>query len=185
MGETNIFWFCNVYNLYIIFIYILMEKYSEIDGNLITFAKEGKFDLILHCANCYCTMGSGIAPQIAKAYPMAQEADDATIKGDMRKLGSFTVGIDLNNNTPNMNDGLRIINSYSQYHYHIPSPYGIPLDYDALTLSLRKINHFYPGKIIGLPQIGSGLAGGSWDKIKNIIQTELKDMIIIVVIFKE
>lgn len=158
-----------------------MNNYKEIDGNLITLAQEGMFDIILHCANCFCVMGRGIAPQIAIVYPMAQEADNATIKGDMRKLGSFTVGIDPQNPTPNMVDGLRIINSYGQYHYGDSSPYGIPLDYDALTLSLRKINHFYPGKIIGLPQIGAGLARGEWNKIKNIIQTELNKLEIIVV----
>ncbi len=160
-----------------------MGSYNEVEGNLITLAQIGMYDIIVHGCNCFCAMGSGIAPQIAKAYPMAQEADNATIKGDMRKLGSFTVGIDPLNKTPSMTDGLRIINAYSQYHFAEPSPYGIQLDYDALTLSLRKINHFYPGKIIGLPQIGAGLARGDWDKIKQIIQTELNKLEVIVVIY--
>ena len=38
-------------------------------------------------------MGSGIAPQIAKRYPSARAADNATIKGDADKLGTFTRAI--------------------------------------------------------------------------------------------
>jgi O-acetyl-ADP-ribose deacetylase (regulator of RNase III) len=50
-----------------------------------------------------------------------------------------------------------------------------PLDYEALTLGLRKMNFLFAGKKIGLPKIGAGLAGGDWSRIKEIIQTELND----------
>jgi O-acetyl-ADP-ribose deacetylase (regulator of RNase III) len=49
---------------------------------------------------------------------------------------------------------------------------------------MRKINHTFKGKHIGLPKIGAGLAGGDWNRIKTIIQTELKDMKVSVVIYK-
>ena len=35
--------------------------YSEIEGDLIEFAKEGRLDVITHGCNCMCTMGAGIA----------------------------------------------------------------------------------------------------------------------------
>lgn len=38
---------------------------------------------------------------------------------------------------------------------------------------------------IGLPQIGCGLAGGDWNKVKEIIKKELKDCFVTVVIYKE
>ena len=60
------------------------------DGNLITLAKERHFDIIAHGCNCFCTMGSGIAPQIAKAFPEAYDVDQKTVKGDKKKLGVFT-----------------------------------------------------------------------------------------------
>ena len=60
------------------------------DGNLITLAKEGHFNIITHGCNCFCTMGSGIAPQIAEAFPEAYDADQKTVKGDIRKLGGFS-----------------------------------------------------------------------------------------------
>ena len=37
-----------------------MIKY--INGDLIKLSS--KFDVIAHCANCFCAMGAGIAPQI-------------------------------------------------------------------------------------------------------------------------
>jgi len=59
------------------------------------------------------------------------------------------------------------------------------LDYNALTLCLRKINHKFSGHKIGLPKIGAGLAGGDWDIIKTIIERELKDMDVTIVYFKK
>lgn len=59
-----------------------------------------------------------------------------------------------------------------------------PIDYEALTLCMRKMNITFRGKRIGLPKIGAGLAGGDWNKIKNIIKTELKDCKVTVVILK-
>ena len=50
---------------------------------------------------------------------------------------------------------------------------------------LRKINHFYRGKKIGLPLIGCGIAGGDWNMVRAIIQQELKDCDVTVVIYKK
>lgn len=60
-----------------------------------------------------------------------------------------------------------------------------PLDYEALTLCMRKINHTFVGKKIGLPKIGSNLAGGDWNIIKEIIKKELKDCDVTVVIYNK
>ena len=89
-----------------------------------------------------------------------------------------------------------------------PNGVSKPLDYEALTLCLRKINHIFKGKHIGLPLIGCGLAGGVWDyhklpktsdeeieiyeqfyhqekkDVKTIIQEELKDMDVTIVHYK-
>jgi O-acetyl-ADP-ribose deacetylase (regulator of RNase III) len=168
--------------------------YKEIEGNLITLAQQGNFDVITHGCNCMCNMGSGIAPQMARAFgcnmfPMEHE----NTRGDINKLGQidykeflFTKnGLKLQNwitnEKPEGSFLLTVVNSYSQY---IPAAHLKPLDYEALTLCLRKINHTFKGKHIGLPKIGAGLAGGDWDRIKTIIQTELKDCNTTVVIFK-
>ena len=73
---------------------------------------------------------------------------------------------------------LYVVNAYTQYYYGKNHPDGInkPLDYEALTLCLRKMNHIFKGKHIGLPGlIGCGLAGGDKNKVKSIIKKELKD----------
>lgn len=153
-------------------------KYTEVTGDLIELAKLGHFDVIVHGCNCFCNMEAGIAPKMARAfgcnlYPL----EDINTRGDMNKLGQ----IDFGNQLVTINKKLTIVNAYSQYSPRIQLN---PLDYDALTLCMRKINHTFKGTHIGLPQIGAGLAGGEWIRIKQIIQTELKDMDVTVVIFK-
>ena len=45
-----------------------MENYREVEGNLITMALEGCFDVIAQGNNCFCTQGAGIAPQMVEAF---------------------------------------------------------------------------------------------------------------------
>lgn len=79
---------------------------NYIDGDLIKLALSGKFDVIAHGCNCFCTMGAGIAPQMAAAFgcdefdkeltsytdydedgdPYVVETDN---KGDINKLGNI------------------------------------------------------------------------------------------------
>jgi O-acetyl-ADP-ribose deacetylase (regulator of RNase III) len=151
---------------------------KEIEGDLIRMAREGDFDIIIHGANCFCKMKRGIAKQVAKEIPDAVRADNETIPGDINKLGNFTVGLITDYNNKPIS---RIYNCYSQYHWDSNSK---PLDYEALTLCLRKINHINKGRTIGAPLIGSGLAGGDWFKISEIIDRELKDMNVTIVKFK-
>lgn len=190
-----------------------MEKFQEIKGDLIKLAKEGKFNVITHGCNCQCTMGAGIAPLIAKAFG----ADDFDMETyvSYEKLGNIdyeTVVLG-ENAIWNLNDAdnklkepeLIVVNSYTQFNYGRNHADGdkIPLDYDALTLCLRKINHQFKGLHIGLPLIGCGLAGGLWSLdsvdireqhiyvdanfkfVKDIIKQELKDMFVTIVHFDD
>ncbi len=172
--------------------------YQEIDGNLITLAREGMFDVITHGCNCLCQMGAGIAPQMAKEFGCDRfKMEHKDYKGDIDKLGNIDYReLFLENDKwvmyPDENgkwvtQELFVVNSYTQYHYGRNHTDGVskPLDYEALTMCMRKINHTFKGKRIGLPQIGAGLAGGDWNRIKEIIQTELKDCDVTVVIFKK
>ncbi len=147
--------------------------YSEVSGNLITLARNGDFDVIAHGCNCFCRMKRGIAPQMAEAfgcdhYPL----EDSRYEGDVNKLGQ----IDFLENE----FGLTVVNAYTQYLWGTELK---PFDYDAFTLCMRKINSIFKGKRIGLPQIGSHLAGGDWELIKEIIKKELKDCKVTIVIF--
>jgi O-acetyl-ADP-ribose deacetylase (regulator of RNase III) len=167
---------------------IEIKKYQEIEGDLIKLALEGNFDVIAHGCNCFCTMKRGIAPQIAftfgcNVYPLEHRSQS----GNINKLGNIEFdkcqvynGIVLSH----FNDKakwLTVVNAYTQFNWESNNK---PLDYDALTLCMRKINYIFKGKHIGLPQIGCGLAGGDWNKVKSIIQEELKDCNVTIVIYK-
>jgi O-acetyl-ADP-ribose deacetylase (regulator of RNase III) len=151
---------------------------KEIQGNLLTLAKEGNFDVIIHGCNCFNTMSGGIAKQIKEHFPSAYAVDMETVKGDVNKLGSFTSSTQFTIE----GDEFKIINAYTQYNFDATSK---PFDYEALTLVLRKLNLILkPDARIGLPQIGAGLAGGQWDYILEIIKNELKGRNVTIVYFK-
>ena len=150
---------------------------KELRGDLIAYLKEGYFDIAIQGCNCFNTMSSGLAKHVRNHLPEAWEADQKTKIGDINKLGNYTFA-DLK--VDGTNRACKFINVYSQYTFDKSIK---PLDYEALTLALRKINHNFKGKTIGVPQIGAGLAGGDWNKIKKIIEIELKDMNIIFVYF--
>jgi len=174
---------------------VIEVNYQEIEGDLIQLAKEGTFDVITHGCNCLANMGAGIAPQMAKAFG-ADEFEMEKWGPTIEKLGCIdwqTIVLarnkkwslkDYKNNEDDIE--LTVVNSYTQFRYGKNHDDGVskPLDYEALTLCLRKINTLFGGKHIGLPKIGAGLAGGDWNRIKNIIQTELRDMKVSVVIYK-
>jgi len=143
----------------------------EIYGDLLEYAKIKQFDAIVHGANCFCTMGSGIAKQIKEQFYEAYAADCKTKKGDILKLGSYT-------QCKATHYDFIIINGYTQYNYGTDSP---KVDYEAIALIMRKINFNFKGKTIGMPKIGAGLAGGDWERISKIIETELKDCKVVVV----
>lgn len=138
---------------------------KEVVGNLIAKAENGEFDLIAHGCNTFCTMGSGIAAAIRAKWPEAYDVDCETTKGDKTKLGTITY----TKNVPN----LTIVNCYTQHEYG--RGVQVYADYDAIEKSLTEIKNVFPGKRIGLPWIGAGLARGDWNTIKAIIQKVFSD----------
>jgi O-acetyl-ADP-ribose deacetylase (regulator of RNase III) len=148
-----------------------------IEGDLIKLAKKGNFDIIAHGCNCFCTMGAGIAKQIKEQIPEAFEKDRFTLAGDIDKLGNYTGAWVYND----LKKAFGVLNCYTQYHY---DAHAKAFDYEAFTLCMRKINHQFHGKRIGLPLIGAGLAGGDWNIIEKIIEKELKDMDVTIARFK-
>lgn len=139
-------------------------------GNLLDAFDRGDVDVIAHQCNCFCNMGSGIAPQIAKRYPAARAADNATVKGDANKLGDFTRAI-----IPRTVCGYGIkvgivYNLYGQYRY---GGNGVNTKYDRLKQAMQKMQQQLKDEcdegIIGLPLIGCGLGGGDWEVVSKII----------------
>jgi len=137
-----------------------MLKHAK--GNLLDLAEAGEFDIILHGANCFNTMGGGIAREIRERYPAAALMDDNTVRGDYNKLGNYTEV------HPEFTNGKFIIlNCYTQFNM---SQGTDVFEYAAFELILQKLTFVYPGKRFGLPYIGCGLAGGDKDVIISMIE---------------
>lgn len=154
-----------------------MLKYKV--GDLITAAKNNEVQAIAHGCNCYNTMGSGIAPLIAKAFPTAFTADQNTTKGDKGKLGGFTTALSTGTNASGNPYYTRVYNLYSQFGYWGRNKGIMDLDYNALRHALDEMSFdlikcskdMYVK--VGLPKIGAGLAGGDWEEISKIINETL------------
>lgn len=130
-------------------------------GNLLAMAQAGEFDVIVHGCNCQADMGGGIAKQIAGQYPEAQAADDEYFMSNEHHrhlmLGNVSVA--------ETEDGFHIINGYTQFMGGAGT-----FSYAALELVLMKVAALYPGKRIGLPYIGCGIAGGDQNKIVDMFE---------------
>lgn len=181
-------------------------NYQELKGNLINLSLSGKFDVITHGCNCFCKQASGIALTISKTFGTNLfPLEVLNQKGNINKLGQIDAKLIKPDILPELKKPLWVINSYTQYNYGKNHADGDdnPLDYEALTLCLRKINKVFKGKKIGLPLIGCGLAGGIWDAtklstehsqflfdsipgfkdVKTIVKEELRDMDVTIVHF--
>jgi len=132
----------------------MASSLTVVKGNLIAMGKNNDFDIIVHGCNCFCTMGAGIAAQIAQQFPDANLADAETVRGDPGKLGTYTIG---------MSGRLVILNAYTQYG---TSNTGRDVfEYTAFERVLDKIASRFGKWRIGLPMIGMGLAGGDAERI--------------------
>jgi O-acetyl-ADP-ribose deacetylase (regulator of RNase III) len=139
-----------------------MLKHTK--GNLLDLAEAGEFDIVVQGCNCFNTMGGGIAREIRERYPHVAAVDGKTIRGDYTKLGNWTQeNVLLKNGTVTFD----IINAYTQYNM---SQGTDVFEYTAFQLILEKLTFVYPGKRIGLPYIGMGLAGGDKDTIIPMIE---------------
>lgn len=130
---------------------------------------DGGAEGIIHQANCFNTMGSGIARQIREKYPEAYEADCKTVAGDYKKLGTFS-WVQTNDKK------FYIYNCYSQYRYGTDTRHT---NYEAIYngLSIIKQHSIQHGlKTISLPHsMGCVLGGGSWHVVSAIIEDIFDD----------
>ena len=146
-------------------------------GDIFEYMDQGCFDIVLNGANCFNTMGAGIAKQFKNKYPSVYEIDQKTKKGDKSKLGGYTLALI---KTKTFHD-VSIINAYTQYHYGG----GRCADYTAIRNVFNLVSQNFSKEIrIGYPMIGAGLAGGDWQIISKIIDEELIGFDHSVVIYK-
>lgn len=135
-------------------------------GDLIQMAKNGRFDVIIHGCNCFCTMGAGIAKQIKDHFPQAQLADQKTQAGDKQKLGTYSVA-----HIEHKDHAFSVVNAYTQYQF---SGHGTLVDYEAVRKIFAQLKNDFTKKRIAYPKIGAGLAKGDWVMISKLIDKALQ-----------
>lgn len=128
-------------------------------GDLVKAAQDGEVDYLLHGANCFSTMGSGIAASIKKTFPKAYEADRQYGLTPIQRIGDYTEA---------MIGNLTVVNLYCQYDYG--TDYR-RFEYGSFksALSFFCSDHVLGGKTIGLPKIGCGLGKAKWDLVEAIL----------------
>jgi O-acetyl-ADP-ribose deacetylase (regulator of RNase III) len=136
-----------------------------VQGDLLQFALQGYFDVIVHGCNCQCAMGKGIALSIKQQFPEAYDADLRTPRADRAKLGTISTA-----EIERPPARFTVVNAYTQFHYRGE---GVLADYDAIRSAFRLVRQRFAGRRIGYPKIGAGLAKGDWPTIAAIIDEEL------------
>jgi len=131
--------------------------------------------VIGHQANCFSTMGAGIARRIALIYPDAKRADLSFPGKPQERLGKCSYAV-----CEKMNGEMVVIfNLYGQFDYG-RDPFKIYTNYTALRSALNNmlytVEELQRRMVIstikiGLPYgIGAGLANGDWKTIEKLIR---------------
>ncbi|MDX9668676.1 hypothetical protein [Pseudomonas sp. P8_250] len=141
-----------------------MIKYYK--GCVVEAFLTGEYYAILHQANCFNTMNSGVARAIRDKFEIAYIVDCQTRRGDYRKLGSYSFA---------RTEFGQIVNLYGQYNYGRDGKKYTLIDKleEAVTrFALRNEN--LDGVRICVPRMGSGLGGADWaTEVEPIITRQL------------
>lgn len=143
---------------------------KTVQGDLIQMLKDGVFDVMVHGCNCHHDMSGGVALQIKNEFPKARFIDWTTPYGDESKLGQIsfiTVQIEQGPRT--------IINAYTQF---FP---GADARLEAIRESFKTIKEtgLFDKLRIGVPQIGCGIGGLTWDQVSPVIDEAGLDITVV------
>lgn len=160
---------------------------DTVKGDIVQLFSDKTFSRIAHGCNCFHTMGSGVAGQLARKYPEVPRVDrDYTTYGDPSKLGGYTVaeivGDDVSGDTSSF-----VYNLYTQFDFGTDSR---KVEYAAIKYAFKALNFHYlrlktvtdiKPPVLAIPQIGAGLAGGDWELISSLIDLVTPNLDIVVV----
>lgn len=128
-------------------------------------------DIIAHGVNCKGAFGAGVAAIVARKYPKARHYYQDKFEEDGWRIGDVQFVKVLGKQE-------YIANCTTQHNFgsndSIP---GFHVDYDAIRSCMEKVKEFAKNNnfSVGMPKIGSGLAGGNWDMIKSILDEVFHD----------
>lgn len=117
-------------------------------------------DVIAHGVNCQGIMGSGVAKVLYQKWPENKfmYQDYCHTRHPDKLLGDILDVITKDNKV--------IINCFTQLNYGYDKQ--LYLSYEALEKCINKIKDWGYTQI-AIPKIGCGLAGGDWEKVKEIL----------------
>lgn len=127
-----------------------------IKGNLVSAVLNGEVDMMMHVCNCQGVMGSGIAKEVKERIPEAYKV----YTNYPINLGGYS-------------RSRTVINLYAQDKYGYGKRH---LNYGALSLALHDVfddldESGFVGTV-GVPHyMGSGLAGGDWEIVLEILES--------------
>lgn len=136
---------------------------------------QNEIQILAHQANCFHTMGAGIARKIKYTFPEAYKADCNTKYADKNKLGTLSYAF-------YPHSSKYVVNLYGQYRYGREKQHTC---YQSLTNSLLMLKSYRQswsdelGKplYLGLNyKIGCNNAGGDWNIVYNIINSVFSDI---------
>ena len=126
---------------------------------------ESKAQALVNAVNTIGVMGGGIALEFKNRYP-----HNFNVYKSVCDKGEFKTGTIL---VVKENNGKSIFNFPTKEHWKSPSEFGyVERGFKALK---EKINE-YNIKSIALPALGFGLGGLRWEKVKQMIESELNEV---------
>lgn len=153
-----------------------MIRYVE--GDATGFIVTGGPKLLLHiCNDTGARWGKGFVKSLAQAYPEAHSRYTEWTRGQTNdppyKLGNIQI--------VQVRKKLAVVNMVAQHGLY-PSQGRPPIRYNALAKCLAKVREHVDRQPFGerettihMPRIGCGLAGGTWEKVSELLRQELRD----------
>ena len=125
---------------------------------------ESPHRIIIHGVNAQGVMGAGFAARVKQEHPFAyREYRKAYEEGNL-KMGSILV----------VRAGKRVIIHAVTQKYYGREKDRRYVSYDAIAYAFQAVEEMLYGQTVAMPMIGSGLAGGDWNVIERIIESECK-----------
>ncbi len=142
---------------------------QECTGDLLAEVKSG---VILQVVNAQGVMNSGFAKQVRQKWPKVYSLYSDTIEPNQPDRGASWMGSVI---PVRVEDNLFVANLVAQQFYGTDGKRY--LSYDALDSALKKVAELNAQEKLQIhhPLIGCGLAGGSWEIVKQIITQHLGD----------
>jgi len=127
--------------------------------------------VIVHVCNDIGKMGAGVARALCKKWP--------TVKECYLNIGEYKRGT---TQFVEVEEDVVVANMIAQKGIYSDRNGRPPIRYKALRRALKSVAAYASGlgASVHMPRIGSGLAGGLWSKVAEIIEEELDGVEVVV-----